>query len=299
MKFKSFDGKEIYVYEWLDVKEFVGIVQIIHGMTEHAKRYAEFANFLNKHGFIVIADDHRGHGKTDLNSLGYCKGNMFRDTVRDEIELTAYYQKKYPQLPYFIFGFSYGSFITQSYISYNGDKINGAVIGGSNKKKDLEVYLGALVTGLSNFFGLEKKEAKMIEKLSFGAYAKNFSDGEWLSHDEENNKKYHEDKYCGFTCSNRFYADFFSGLKSLYTSEYKKRLKLDLPLLLISGSLDPVGDMGKGMKKLYDYYTKEVKMSSVKLVFLEGYRHEFIGIKDGQEKCFKEILDFFNENVKK
>lgn len=293
MKFKSFDDKEIYVYEWTDVKEPIGVVQIIHGMTEHAKRYRDFAKFLNKHGFIVIADDHRGHGLTDSESLGYSKGNMFEDTVKDEIELTKYYQKKYPKLPYYIFGFSYGSFITQSYISYNGNNITGAVIGGSNKKKDFEVYLGSLVTNIVNLFGGEEKEAKLIEKLSFGAYSKKFSDGEWLSHDAENNKNYHKDKYCGFTCSNRFYADFFNGLKKLYTKKYKKRLRTNLPLLLISGSNDPVGDMGKGMQKLYSYYTKKVGMTSVKLTLLEGYRHEFIGIKEGQEKCFIEILDFF------
>lgn len=297
MKFKSFDEKEIYIYEWTDVKEPIGVVQIIHGMTEHAKRYQDFAKFLNKHGFIVVADDHRGHGLTDSASLGYSKGNMFEDTVRDEGEITKYYQKKYPNIPYFVFGFSYGSFINQSYISKYGSLINGAVIGGSNKKKDFEVYLGSLVTNIANLFGGEKKEAKLIEKLSFGAYAKNFSDGEWLSHDAENNKNYHEDKFCGFTCTNRFYADFFSGLKKLYTKKYKESLRRDLPLLLISGSNDPVGDMGRGMQKLYDYYTKEVRMSSVKLTLLEGYRHEFIGIKDGQEKCFNELLAFFNENL--
>lgn len=296
MEFKSFDNKKIYVYEWLEVKSPKGIVQIIHGMAEHAGRYEEFAKFLNQNGYLVVADDHRGHGKTDVETLGFCEGNMFEDTVHDEGELTKYYKKKYPNLKYFIFGFSYGSFLTQSYIGKYGELIDGAVISGSNKKKDYEVYLGSIVTETFNLFGRQSKPSKLIERLSFGAYSKKFSDREWGSNDVENNKRYHEDKFCGFTCSNRFYADFFRGLKRLYTKDYINSLRKDLPLLLMAGKNDPVGDMGKGMEKLYEFYTKEVGMKDVKLNLLEGYRHEFIGVKNGQKDRFQEILDFFKKH---
>ena len=161
MIFESFDGKKIFVHEWLDVAEPKGFVQIVHGMTEHGARYAEFAKYLNEHGYLVAADDHRGHGYTDPDSLGYSNcDNMFFDTVKDEGGLTDYYKAKYPDLKYFIFGFSYGSFLTQCYISKYGDKVDGAVIGGSNKKKDFEVYLGAVAAGGGN----QKKPAKFIEE---------------------------------------------------------------------------------------------------------------------------------------
>ena len=88
MIFNSFDGKEIYVHEWTQVDEPKGVVQIVHGMVEHGARYEEFARFLNGHGYIVVADDHRGHGETDRDTLGYCKGNMFYDTVTDEGAIT-------------------------------------------------------------------------------------------------------------------------------------------------------------------------------------------------------------------
>lgn len=174
MNFNSFDNKRIYIHEWLDVDTPKGIVQIIHGMAEHAGRYGEFAKFLNRNGYLVVADDHRGHGKTDTETLGFCEGNMFEDTVKDEGEITKYYKEKYPNLKYFVFGFSYGSFVTQSYIGKYGDIIDGAVISGSNKKKDFEVYLGALVTETFNLFGMQRKPAKLIEKLSFDVYSKSF-----------------------------------------------------------------------------------------------------------------------------
>lgn len=296
MEFKSFDNKIIHIYEWDNVKKPKGVIQIIHGMAEHAGRYEEFAKFLNSNGYIVIADDHRGHGKTDPDTLGYCSGNMFENTVLDEEKITKYYKNKYPGLKYFIFGFSYGSFITQTYIKSCGSLIDGAVIGGSSKKKDFSVYLGSAVAEISNLLGREQKKAVLIAALSFGLYSKRFRDGEWISHDNRNNKKYHSDELCGFICSYRFYADFFRGLRNLYTEEYKEALNKDLPLLLIGGENDPVSDMGKGMKKLYRFY-KEAGVKDVKLILLEGYRHEFLGIKNGQEECFNKILKFFDTHI--
>ena len=289
MIFKSFDGKEIYIHEWLKADDPKGIVQIVHGMCEHGGRYAPFAEYLNEHGYLVVADDHRGHGKTDPDTLGYCKGDMFSDTVRDEAAITDYYKKKYPGLKYFIFGFSYGSFLTQSYIGAYGDKIDGAVIGGSNHKKDLEVYLGSVVSHLKP----EKKPAKLIEKLSFGAYAKHFEDGQWLSADAENNAAYAADPLCGFTCSGRFYRDFFRGLRSLYTETDIAGLRKDLPVLLISGEEDPVGNMSQGVKKLHQFYTETAGMENVSLRLFPNSRHEFLNEKAGREDKWGAVLNFF------
>lgn len=293
MIFKSFDGKEIFVREWTQVREPKAVVQIVHGMAEHSGRYDAFAGFLNERGYVVVADDHRGHGYTDRDTLGYCKGQIFFDTVKDEAALTDFYKKVYPGLKYFIFGFSYGSFITQRYISDYGEKADGAILGGSSYKKDFEVYLGSFVARLKG----EKLPAKLIEKLSFGAYAKKFDDGEWLSNDSENNKKYAEDPLSGFTCSNNFYRDFFKGLKSLYTKSYIAGLPKDLPLLLVSGEKDPVGGMGEGVKKLYRFYTEKAGMENVSIVLFENGRHEFLNEREDRETKWGTPLNFFEENI--
>ncbi len=293
MIFKSFDGKEIFVREWTDVKNPKAVVQIVHGMTEHSGRYDAFAKFLNGRGYIVVADDHRGHGYTDKDTLGYCAGDMFFDTERDEAMLTDFYRKIYRGLKHFIFGFSYGSFVTQRYLSDYGTKVDGAILGGSNYKKDFEVYLGSFVAHLKG----AEKPAKLIEKLSFGAYSKQFADGQWLSNDEENNMKYGEDPLSGFTCSNRFYRDFFKGLKSLYTRRYIQGLPKDLPLLLVSGGKDPVGDMGEGVKKLYAFYTGKAAMANVSIVLFENGRHEFLNERENREKKWGTVLSFLEENT--
>ena len=292
MILESFDKKKIFVHEWLEVENPKGFVQIVHGMAEHGGRYAAFAKYLNKHGYLVAADDHRGHGYTDPDSLGYsaCE-NMFFDTVKDEAALTDYYRAKYPKVKYFIFGHSYGSFLTQCYISKYGDKVDGAVIAGSNYMKNFSVYLGALVAGCSN----KEKAGTFIEKQSFGSYSKKFEDGEWLSADAENNAAYRADKFCGFTCSNKFYADFFKGLKSLYTKTYAAGLKKDLPILLVAGADDPVGEMSKGVQKLFAYYQK-VGMQKVQMKLFEGCRHEFLNEKKGLDERRQVILDFLENN---
>ncbi len=294
MEFSSFDGKKIFVHEWTDVAAPKGIVQIVHGMTEHAARYDAFARFLNENGYLVAADDHRGHGRTDIDTLGWCAGDMFRDTVRDEAELAKLLRARYGNIPLFLFGFSYGSFLTQSFLGTYSSLIDGAVIAGSNYKKDFEVYLGSVVSHLKG----EKKPAKLIEKLSFGAYAKKFEDGQWLSADAENNAAYAADPLSGFTCSNRFYRDFFRGLKSLYTKKYASGLKRDLPVLLVSGAEDPVGEAGKGVKKLYRYYTEKAGMKNVSLVLFEHSRHEFLNEKKDRAKKWGTVLTFFESNLR-
>ena len=297
MQFPSFDGKKISLYVWDEVASPRGVVQIVHGMTEHAARYEAFAKFLNAHGYIIVADDHRGHGGTDPQTPGWCKGDMFADTVRDELAITEYVQKKYPGLSYFVFGFSYGSFLTQRYIAACGD-ISGAVIAGSNYKKDFEVYLGSVVARLGILFCGEKKPAKLIEKLSFGAYARRFADREWLSADADNNAAYHAGPLCGFTCSFRFYADFFRGLRRLYTKKYRAGLQRDMPLLLASGELDPVGDMGKGVKKLHCFYTQKAGMRNVTLRLFSGSRHEFLNEKEHRDEKWGTVLAFFDQNCR-
>lgn len=294
MKFQSFDGNEICVHTWEDVASPRGVVQIVHGMAEHAGRYDALARFLNENGFVVVADDHRGHGQS-AETLGYAEGDMFEDVLRDEAAVSDEFRARYPGLPYILFGFSFGSFIAQRFLGEYGDKLTAAIVAGSCHKKDFEVYLGSLVAGMGCLFA-PKKPAKLIEKLSFGAYAKQFDDGEWLSVDAENNAAYRSDAQCGFTCSNRFYKDFFKGLRKLYTKKYAAGLPKDLPLLLAAGEKDPVGNQGKGMRKLYDYYRK-AGMTDVSLVLFADSRHEFLNEKVGREEKWGAILSFLQAHA--
>lgn len=132
MVFTSYDKKEIFVREWTDVEEPCGVVQIAHGMNEYAARYDKFARRLNELGYAVVADDHRGHGDTDAETLGYAEGEMFSDTVKDMAGIAKHYREKFPDVKYILFGFSYGSFLTQAFIEKYARFLDGAVIAGSS-----------------------------------------------------------------------------------------------------------------------------------------------------------------------
>lgn len=294
MTFKSFDKKNIFVHEWA-VDSPRAIVQIVHGMAEHAGRYDAFAKFLNERGFFVVADDHRGHGKTDERHLGFDKHDMFENTLQDEKLITDLYQKKFTNLPYFVLGHSYGSFLTQRYLADYGERVDGVVLAGSNFQKGAEVLLGLVVAKLGCVF-TEQKPAKLIEKLSFGAYNKKFAEGEWLSVDTESNAAYHADPLCGFVCSYRFYADFFSGLRKLYTADYCKKLRHDLSLYLVAGADDPVGKMGKGVEKLASFYRSQ-GVKQVNVTLFPNSRHEFLNEKSGKEEKWNSVLSFFERTL--
>ena len=95
MVFTSYDKKQIFIREWASTEDPVGVVQIAHGMNEYAARYNTFAERLNELGYIVVADDHRGHGDTDPETLGYSEGDMFDDTLKDMAGIAKMYREKY------------------------------------------------------------------------------------------------------------------------------------------------------------------------------------------------------------
>lgn len=289
-------GKKIVYYEWNEIEgEAKGIIQISHGMVEHATRYQHIAEFFNKNGYIVVADDHRGHGNTDKYTLGFCNGDMANDTVFDMFSLLLLTQKKYKKLPYFVFGFSYGSFLTQKFLEKYSHLINGVILGGSCKNSKLLVKIGKWVSKINVLLNRKTKPAKFIKKLTFDMYDNKFKDKCFLSANESSNQHYKKDNYCSFICSYNFYNSFFTMLDSLYTKQYAKNLNKELKMLIVSGSDDPVGCMGKGVVKLFNYYKKS-HMNNVEIKLYPNARHEFFNEVEGH-KYLEDILDFCDRTV--
>jgi len=288
--YTSVDGKKIFYREWT-CENPKGLVQIVHGMAESTDRYNALAEFLNSKGYIVFGDDHRGHGKTD-NCSGYSKGNMFFKTLSDVSILSSLMKNKY-KLPLVILGHSYGSFLTQAYIERYGDKIEGAILGGSAMMDGGIVSAGKVVASLACMIGRKKKPAKLLATMSFGAYNKKFTEGTFISSLPEECEIYASHPDCGFILSNNFYRYFFNGLKTLYREENYRRIDKTKPIMLISGANDPVGDMGQSVERLFEFYTQTVGVESVEKVIYEGVRHEYFN-DTSKEKSFEAVEDFLN-----
>jgi len=292
---KSFDGYEVYRYLWDDVEKPIGIVQIFHGMAEHAKRYEDFALFLNKNGYIVFADDHRGHGKTakgEENLGKYDRPGLVYDTMMDEIYFSRLLVEKY-KLPLYAFGHSYGSFICQAYIQKCSYYTKAIMCGSALMKKRFDIKLGKFVAKMTIKHKGPYAPAKLIAKMSFGSYNKKFKTGSWLSTNDESNLKYKEDPLCGYTMSAKFYLDFFTMFDWLYNPAFLKRIDKNKPIYIIAGKDDPVGNMGKSVKKLFELYM-HLGIEDVKMNLYEGCRHEILNepIKD---KVYNDILSFIKK----
>ena len=281
MEIKSFiakDGKKIVYKEWLpsgDVK-IKGMLQISHGMAESTVRYEEFAQFIADNGFIVFADDHRGHGLTD-GSSGYTDGDMFFDTLSDVAELSETYRKANPELKLVLFGHSYGSFLTQAYIERYSALADGFIVGGSAYMSGFQISSGRLVARLGCLFKKTDKPANTIAKLSFGAYNKKYKDGTiFISSIKEECDKYVACKDCNFVLSYGFYKSMFTAFKKLYAKKYRSGIDPLKPILMVSGQDDPVGGYGALTMKLFRFYRDVCKVKDVKLTLYNGVRHEYL-----------------------
>lgn len=302
-KFTSFDGTVLQCYVWDDVRNPKGVVQIAHGMAEHARRYDDFANFLNKNGYIVFADDHRAHGMTSTKQSakgvkGYHKGEIYMDTVRDEVAITARLKDVY-KLPVIYFGHSYGSLVGQRYLEECKDYA-GAILSGSAMMKGALLNTGAAIIGLQYKLCGGEKEGKLADKLSFGSYNKPFRKEKiafaWLSRDKAQVKKYILDEQCGWVMSTAFFKWFFSGLKTAYKTENLAKIDKSKPIGIFSGDQDPVGGKGKLVKKLYEQY-KNLGVKDVTVKLYTGARHEILNEINNKE-VYADILVRMDDMLK-
>ena len=295
----SFDGAEIHCYTWDQVENPKAVVQIAHGMGEHCGRYDDFASFLNKNGYIVIAEDHRGHGKTSgYENRGIVEGDSYNDTISDMIALTSLAVKKY-KLPVVLIGHSYGSFLSQGYIERNGEALAGVILSGSAYMNTAQVAFGRIVASIQNAFCGGTKPANLIAKLSFGAYDKQFKEENqpfaWLTRDKEVIKKYIEDEFCGaaFTMSIGFQKSFFYGMKTVYKPASLGAIPKELPILIASGDRDPVGGNGALVSRLYEEY-HTLGLSNVDIKLYPGARHEILN-EINKDEVYADFLAFIEK----
>ena len=284
------DGKVLSVCEWAPKGEIKGVVQISHGMAEHIMRYDGVANYLSENGFVVIGDDHRAHGQTDKDTLGYSDGDIPALTLSDLSEVTNYIREKYKGKKIVLFGHSYGSFLTQAYIEKYGDLIDGAVVGGSAKMSGIIPAFGQLISDIGYLCKGAKAPGKLMKKLSFDAYEKKLPDGSFISSIRAETDRYLSDEYCAFTCSYGFYKYFFRMFRGLYSKDNLAKIDKEKPLLIISGDQDPVGEYTKSTRKLYETYVA-AGIRNVTLKFYKGVRHEYLNDVSRRE-AYADILGF-------
>lgn len=294
------DDVKLYGDEYEPQGEVKAVLLIVHGMAEHRKRYADFANFLADNGIKVYAYDQRGHGQTagSLDNVGYMSDvDNFKALVEDVNSVILDIKEKNPGKKVFLLGHSMGSFISQRYSELYGSNVDGVILSGTNYVKGALFRMGRVIASIITSCKGRKYRSKFLDNLSFGSYNKKFKPNrttyDWLSVNEENVDKYIADEYCGtlFTCS--FFKDLLQGFKDI--SSDVDLIRSDLPIYLIAGSLDPVGNASKGPKKLFKEYGKKgIKDLEIKLY--EGKRHEILN-EDNKQEVYEDVYNWLTNRL--
>lgn len=281
----------------------IAVLQIVHGMAEHIKRYDGFASYLAEKGFVVIGDDHLGHGRTakQYGDYGYiCEKNPEVVLVRDEHRLKKLIQKEYADLPYFILGHSMGSLIARYYISLYGSGIDGAIIIGSPKYNFWMPIMGKAVINCFKIAGQSKKKSMLLDKVLFATNNKRTDKRtafDWLNTDEKEVDLYMNDPWCGFI----FTVNGFDALIRLAYKNNKstllKRIPKDLPVYILGGSEDPICAYGSNVEELSkEYHQYEIQDVTAKIY--ENNRHELL-LECDKETVYDEIYKWLMTHISK
>lgn len=295
-------NNKLHVVIWEPEGKIRAIVQLSHGMIEYITRYHEFAEYLNRRGILVIGNDHLGHGLTAKNDedLGYfCEKNMSRTVVADLHRVTLYAKRNYPDVPYILFGHSMGSFMARRYIMTYGEALDGVIIAGTGRQSWLTLAAGRLSVSVISIFKGERHRTKFLRGAAFRHYNSHIdapqSDNDWVTKDEEKLALYNADKFCTFLFTVNGYKTLFETLEYIQRKKNIDNIPKTLPILLISGEEDPVGDYGRGVKQVYKSY-RRAGIENVRMRLYKDDRHELINETD-RDRVFRDIMTWLDKTV--
>ena len=273
----------------------IGIVQLTHGMAEHIARYDDFAKFLASNGFVVCGNDHLGHGKsiTDRSQIGFMgEFNGDKRLVDDMHILTKIMKKRNPDIPYFLFGHSMGSFCARVYGSHFGYELDGMILCGTGDMPEIINAGVDLIEMLVHKYGLTNRVEKMGELMNKG-FSMMGDDKDnplaWLSQNPENRLAYSNDELCGWTYTLAGYRDIYNLMREACDPVWAERLPDGLPVMVISGAKDPVGMNGKGVLAVAD----QLVMAGIEptTILYPTMRHEILNETDN-DVVYNDILRF-------
>lgn len=279
-----------------DELEPIGVFQIAHGVSEHIERYDEFARFLASKGLIVCGNDHLGHGKSagDLDDLSILPKDASVRMIDDMHKLHNIIKKRYPTLPYFMFGHSMGSFCARIYTTLFGDDLSGAIFCGTGEFPESIALAEKPIGSLVDIIGKDKKYdflTESIGKLSNLGIKDKKTLCDWLSVNDKNVQTYIDDPMCGGTMSLGQIRTLYELINKCCSRYWFKMVPQGLPLLLVSGEKDPVGLHGAGVSATYT--NLQNAGHTPKIILYPDARHEILNeTKEVKDRVYMDILEW-------
>ncbi|WP_300384544.1 alpha/beta hydrolase [Clostridium sp.] len=297
------DGEKLYINKSIPRKEEepVGVICIVHGSCEYSKRYNHFISYLVSNGYIVYSYDLRGHGLSNKENetLGYFgESNGWNKLIYDLDEIINLIKNENEKLNLYLLGHSMGSFIVRHYSSMFSKKIDGIIATGTAHNSRLILRTGKLLAEIDIKKNGSKHRNKLLNKISYDSFSNKFkpirTKQDWLTRDEKIVDEYIEDNLCGFIFTSDAFKDMFEGLLFITDKDNIENTRKNLPILLLSGGSDPVGDNGKMVKQSYKEY-KKCGIINIEMKLYKGMRHEILN-EIGKEEVYKDILIWINNN---
>jgi alpha-beta hydrolase superfamily lysophospholipase len=302
--FRDPQDYEIFVYKWLpeNGRQIKAAVQIAHGMAETAARYERFAKALTEAGYMVYANDHRGHGRTtkDPAKVGFMGTDGLNWAVKDMQQLHQVIQNENPTLPIFLLGHSMGSFLTQQYISLYGAGLQGAILSGTSGKQGFILNAGALLAKLVMLLKGAQTPSPFLDQLTFGGYNNHLKPNrtkfDWLSRDEVEVDRYIADPFCGTVFSAGYFYDLCRFLKQIHRLDTQRQIPVNLPIYLFAGSMDPVGNLTKTIRQLIRTY-QTLEIHDVNGKFYPDGRHEMLN-ETNRDEVTRDVIQWLDGHLK-
>ena len=305
--FLSKDGKtNIHAVKWIpDSGEYKAILQITHGMIEYIERYEPFAKFMTENGYMVVGHDHLGHGESvnTNEDLGFFADvdSLSDYLIEDMHKLRTTIQKENPDVPYFMFGHSMGSYMLRKYLSVYNDNLRGAIICGTGFSPEKVTKMGIMATKLMKVFKGSHGRSKMLRDLTYDKYYKKFdmfgkdASNSWLTRDEEIVKKYYADPKCTYMFTVNGYVGLTEAVLYSCKQENVDKIPNKLPIFIVSGSDDPVGGCSEGVMKVVNMFKESGKVDLTYKLY-DGFRHKILN-DIVKEQVYSDLLAWMNGRI--
>lgn len=281
----------------------VGFFQVVHGMTEYIGRYERFMTEMAEQGWICFGHDHLGHGHTvnDASELGFIASENGADLLQRDLRKVAdavmkHYTPAGTKMPYVLMGHSMGSFVVRlatekKYVQ--PDRLIVMGTGGPNPVAGLGLSLIKMIKRLRG----ERHVSKLLENMAFGNYNDAWGGGTdtdtdpWLTSDISVRMRYYADPLCTFKFTVSAMGDLITLTKEANRKEWFTNMPKNIPVLLVSGELDPVGDFSEGVEKVHEKLLKAGVKCDMKIY--ENARHEILN-DISHDAVVRDILAFCN-----
>ena len=295
----SNNKNKIYAVKWIPEGKIKAILQIAHGVTEHINRYNELAQYLTDRGILVVGNDHLGHGNTNGQRMYFGPSGSWNYVVKDIEKCKEIITEEYKNIPYFMLGFSLGSFALRTHLIDYKPQISGAIIIGTGHNNKLETTLGKFMAKQEAKKHGEENPTEKIRSLTFGTYNKKINNPktecDWLCSSEKNLNIYLNDPLRGGCMSSGLFRELLSGMEYTSNKSNIEKMSKDTSILMLSGEKDPVGKETKGVNKVYHLF-KKADIKDVTLKYYKNLRHDILH-EDNKEEIYELIYEWIINHI--